>query len=509
MARSETSAVVASRSMNRVRHGLVRPLRITTWLACTALMAACNAEVREEPASADGGKAADATKPRVRDAWTDAGTADASQCVIDAATSSFLGIDGYRLKDLPAGHCAGDEACWTYGIAGPFCNGQGHALNAYTCECVHDQWDCVLTAQGEPNPNGTACDDAAADAMKDGPRDGPKDGGAGDADEEAGGDGGGDADEIGPPDTSIVAVDAGRDGGIVTLAQGFVRAMAIDDTTLFLLTESAVVTLPIAGGQVTTLASEGAMYPDPDSLVLAGGHVVWNDLFGGIMTCPKSGCDGIPTNLVSNQSAYALAANATSIYWAYRIPQPNGAAYFGGMAVCSPDGCGGMVDPIASGSESDQSAVVDSENVYWAGFNDDSTGYVKKCPLTGCAGAPTVLATGLGSSPSLAIDATNVYWIDNFFSLGAESLKSVPINGGDVVTLVSVINESYSIATDGVNVYWTDKLNGTVSKVPVNGGAPVTIAAGENIPESLVVDATSVYWVNAGTNGGIRKCTPK
>jgi len=81
---------------------------------------------------------------------------------------------------------------------------------------------------------------------------------------------------------------------------------------------------------------------------------------------------------------------------------------------------------------------------------------------------------------------------------------TVPVSGGQPVTLASGQFFTYGIAMDSTNIYWTHlQGGGPIKKMPLAGGAPTTLAplATEYSPSAIAVDTTSVYWLNTTSAG--------
>jgi hypothetical protein len=443
-----------------------------------------------------------------RDAWTDAPSNGASRCAIDAATYSFLGEPGYALASLPSGSCSGDRACAANVVVGPMCHGSGQALDVYTCECVRAAWDCVRTSEGTVVSTGNGCDGSRADANSN-LEDAGVDAAHGDARDagDAALDGAGAAHDA--ADGGVF--DAANDTGVVTLAQSGPLAIdfAVDDTTIYLLNEDGVITVPLGGGFATTLATEGAPYPAPAFMALAGDNVVWTDELQGVMTCPKSGCGGVPVNLSATPAA-VLASFGSELAWGSVSSGDDNS-----VSTCDVGGCGAQ-QTLWNAGEADALAM-DATNAYWVSSNIGAAWLVDRCPLAGCNGTPLKLASGSGAGPiGLAIDSGAIYWIEGEPYLGGgggggfQTLKKLPIAGGSVVTLVTGINDASALASDGTNVYWDDIPDPntgltTVTKVAVDGGDPVTVATGEENAIRIVLDATNVYWLTDGATHSVRR----
>ncbi len=141
--------------------------------------------------------------------------------------------------------------------------------------------------------------------------------------------------------------------------------------------------------------------------------------------------------------------------------------------------------------------AIDATNVYWA--MDSATGDVMKVSLAG--GTPVSLSAPTQPSPfDIAVDAKNAYFTLPFDN----TVKSVPLGGGAVVTLAS--GESpHGIAVDSTGVYWANYGGDSVMRVPVGGGTAVTISSGFNGTDVVALDPTFVYFANYGPSGSVAR----
>jgi hypothetical protein len=133
---------------------------------------------------------------------------------------------------------------------------------------------------------------------------------------------------------------------------------------------------------------------------------------------------------------------------------------------------------LASG-QSPFAVAVDASAIYWTNMNDRS---VKRLGLNG--GSPTNLATldSLSTPGAIAVDDSSVYWTTTTNFDG--SIMKIGKGGGTSTTLRSGSTPFGDIALDQANLYWRDiaRVPGsesasiTIMKLALVGGAATTIA---------------------------------
>jgi hypothetical protein len=238
---------------------------------------------------------------------------------------------------------------------------------------------------------------------------------------------------------------------------------------------------------------------------------------------------------------YAVAVNATHLYWTTAVDQP-GTSTGPGTLMRVPT-AGGPPEELALDLVTPHHIVLDDTSVYWTSFapvaggllkmplgkgpvtaiaaNQDnchglvvagstayftnySEGTVKKAPIDG-HGPITQLAGGQPCPTHVAVDATYLYWTNQVSPNG--SIMRLPLAGGVPEPFLSNQAQPYGVVVDATNIYWTNTAGGTVMQMPLAGGAPITLAKGQVSPYSLVVDEGNVYFTtfDGGQSGTIMK----
>lgn len=244
--------------------------------------------------------------------------------------------------------------------------------------------------------------------------------------------------------------------------------------------------------------------------------------FGG--TCSGGVCSQDITELVANipasETSVNMAVDASNVFWT--------TAYGGNGSVRKVSKNGGPVTVLASNPfpSSPTAILVEGGFVFWSDSHGGNGGSINKTPVGG--GATVVLGSGPTSfNPfHLASDGTYLYWLS---SDGAPCycvtpkqtvVKRVPIAGGAVSNLVTLVGESSDIAVDSTNVYVTsygtynaqnfNYPEGRVWIAPKAGGANSFAGYEERGPANVVTNGTQLFWIASHVNNiftGIRKFT--
>jgi hypothetical protein len=322
---------------------------------------------------------------------------------------------------------------------------------------------------------------------------------------------------------------------IVSLGSGGSgQAIAVSSANVYFAGSAGLLSVPLAGGKVTTVASgaNGAVAVDAKNVYFATPQ--------GVKSIPLAGGD--PTRL-GRDAAEGITSNGQGVCWTdingdiVSVPVPavsaagvvdDGGAGDGGLG----DGAGPVprATTLAQSSDNPTGIVASASALYWttSGTVASGGGFT---PLSGSImrfafsdfpedggvpadGGVTTIASSQNYPLAIAVDANNVYWTAsgttaNSFADGA--VMKAPAAGGAPVTIAAAQAFPYGIAVDGTNVYWANSGSngsaGTIMSAPIAGGAPVTIASGLTGPTYVAVDGTSVYWTTSG--GAVMKATPK
>jgi hypothetical protein len=294
---------------------------------------------------------------------------------------------------------------------------------------------------------------------------------------------------------------------LVTLAEltSAVSGLAVDKNNIYWTDFAGNVQKLALGGESTgatpvTLASG---QDGPGAIVVDATNVYWvNNAFdkpgtdggtpgGSVVTVPIAG--GTPTSLATMQAEpYGIAIDTVNVYWC---------DFYTGAVVASQKTGAGTVVTLVSNEFAPESLVLASGSLYWVeqGLDEEGAaadpGYVVRLAPDG--GAELTLASS-ASTFNMTVDDVNIYWTDygteNSMLDLAKSNGSVlkkALTGGSVSTLASNQEGPFAILVNDGFVYWFNA--GAVVKVPVEGGAATTLASNQVI-DAIAVDDTSVYW---------------
>jgi hypothetical protein len=239
-------------------------------------------------------------------------------------------------------------------------------------------------------------------------------------------------------------------GSIFTLASGQVDpgAIATDGTNVYWVTYDN----GLGGGTVmmAKAASDGGLpvtlaanQTAPEYLAVCPPTVFWTNEHD-VYTVNSDGGD---PETVPAGGAYNVACNASAVYWS------NGSDEL--LAAPTP-----IVNPSAySVLEPGQSAsaiVADATNLYWGATGPD--GGIWKASLDG---GPPVNLCGAAGPETMAVDDQSVYWT----TPTAGTVWKVPLGGGAPVLLAWDQDQPWTVAVDSTSVYWTVLGSGTVMKL--------------------------------------------
>jgi hypothetical protein len=300
------------------------------------------------------------------------------------------------------------------------------------------------------------------------------------------------------------------------VAGGSLRGLSVDTSLVYWLDvgNAALRSVPIAGGSVVTLAGnlDIDLNRQPD-LVLAAGVLYWTER-GSIAGCCLVGGSGSVRSIPAGGGLISTVQSGLDAPTGLAVDAAGNVVWTEAWRVARR--AAGGAQTIAAGIATRNARIaVDNANIYV--LDGD---YIKRVPLTG--GMPENLAwahdASLGDfrivNQDIATDGVNVYWTEG----PTPNVHSVPVAGGMPVTLNAGDTGGsrqecfWRIAVNGGNVYWssgspTVSLGCAVKTVPITGGTVATLV---DVPyfEDFTVDDTRLYYAELGTNPGSIRSVP-
>jgi hypothetical protein len=320
-----------------------------------------------------------------------------------------------------------------------------------------------------------------------------------------------------------VAVDASGAmitfGGFETsadLGDGLLTGGSTFEPTMFL-AKYAARAAGTAGRHTSCPVAAGALLSYPGSVLPAlmalHGDRIFYSTGTEIMSVPVAG--GLPSVLASAQkNAVALAVDDTAIFWvnagrpSYLALPPDGSVVSlplaGGAPTVLADHLG-----FADGSPGSPfvaaGIAIDDQSVYWT-----TATQVLAVPKMG--GTPIPLAPANGG-PVVTSGGFVVFTTTQPANFAASSqVQRVAIIGGDVATLATTDRTVTSLATDGVTVFWTDGDSPTVDvstndsrvrAVPLAGGSPVVLQQNRPSAGFLALSGGDLWWAERGGSNNL------
>jgi len=265
------------------------------------------------------------------------------------------------------------------------------------------------------------------------------------------------------------------------------EALVVSGGTLYF-TDCAgdVVSVPVGGGVPTVLAS-GQACPGP--IAVDDVSVYWATDAGSVMKAPLAG--GQPVALAEGLACPCdVAVDGADVYFTTR------------SALMKVSIDGGDASEVASlGTDvAGAHVAVDSSAVYFTDFSSPpssdpspgpSKGSLVKVPLDG--GPPSQLATGFAYGlGKVTLAGDRAYFAA--YQGSSPGIFEVPLTGGTPVELVS--EGAGPIAVDASAVYW---VNGDLKSVLLDSGSTVTIVSSAGGDGTIAVDSSKVYFGRQGT----------
>jgi len=146
------------------------------------------------------------------------------------------------------------------------------------------------------------------------------------------------------------------------------------------------------------------------------------------------------------------------------------------------------------GARNNRCFTVGNGQAFWTKL----TGPVLSLPLS--AGAQPTRLNGGGDAPSAILYSGDRLFFLSILYVGQGMVRSL-VPGQDVVSLAEkqTFQEYTALALDDASVYWG--VVDSIRSVPREGGDPVTVVSSAKNPQSFALDDDAIYWTNDG--GGV------
>jgi hypothetical protein len=277
------------------------------------------------------------------------------------------------------------------------------------------------------------------------------------------------------------------------LAQGedAPREIVVDDGNIYWATTHAVRSLPKAGGTPTTLFTSSQNTPTTltaDATNLYFGYVMSPT---AVLTVPKAG--GQAVMLVATGQPSGFVIDADFVYWFDSSDN----------MVRRTAKAGGGTPEVLAAQPPLNLAAIDDQSLY--GFTTQAEPRIGR--IAKADGTTTILRP---SDPAtifirqLAIDPSYVYFTTFMITAQSSVLNRMTKTGGDMTELASGLDQAAALAVTSDAIYWITAGDsgppGYLARIPIAGGAAVNVATASH-PVGLAVDAQYAYWTEFGTLG--------
>jgi hypothetical protein len=222
-------------------------------------------------------------------------------------------------------------------------------------------------------------------------------------------------------------------------------------------------------------------------LMLAGGasaHIYWTESHS-IGRANLDGSHAIDA-FFPFQSAYAVAANDTHVFWA---------GVLGGDAIGRADLDGSNVMPnFITGANGVFQMASDAQHIYW------TNGYANTIGRANVDGTGVNQSFIAANAPSgITVDAGHVYWSSGS-TIGRANLDGTGVNQGFLAISGGGVGAG-RIAADGNHIYWINMGTGAIGRADADGTNINSNFIGGPISYGITVDNQHIYWTLGSSIG--------
>lgn len=265
-------------------------------------------------------------------------------------------------------------------------------------------------------------------------------------------------------------------------------------------------------GAVTALSSRMVSI---SSLAVSAAHVVWIDRVGARGT---SGCvgNGISRSLMVAAADGSNPRELATGDFCGNAEAPGYAMTDGTYAywVVADSGTPGRIERVAlSGGKPEVLATpglafsgmaIDATHLYWSEASIADFSNIYRCPLAGCAGQPaeTILTTGDEFTIWRDIQVVGDQLVFGSRRTGEPmyEISVMPKDGGVPLKIADSPGQPLKVLSDGSTVFWL--ADDMLRSVPLAGGAVTTVVPDFFFVADIAVGNDRVYWADTSFQGG-------
>ena len=213
---------------------------------------------------------------------------------------------------------------------------------------------------------------------------------------------------------------------------------------------------------------------------------------GGVLPCVAGTGGGACVQLLAENQAlpYAVAVDATHVYWINWGTRDSLRNYNHDGAVLRVPVDGGPVVALASGEEAPRWMAIDETHVYWTSYV--AQGEVLRVAKAG--GDPETVSVAQEYPTQIVVAGDYVYWVDQGdYGAGNDAIVRSSVDGSDSVVWVPDQTEIRGLAVAAGELFWGSASG--IQKRPLDGASdPVVLVDYPDSEGPLGADASAVYW---------------
>jgi hypothetical protein len=234
--------------------------------------------------------------------------------------------------------------------------------------------------------------------------------------------------------------------------------------------------IPKTGGKTTKLGDGKTT-----RLALADDQVFWGE-GDHLVSCPKTGCGGIPQGLLLDQTGLdEVVSDGTKIVWRAH------SGTYDVIRTCPAKQCApATMAKVAAATSISAGVAIGAGKVFWS----DVQSKLHACPLDPLP-CNDPAAVGPGTNDAVVFDQT-VYWVNQ------QQIVSCAVDGCASPKKIGTSEVPHLLVADERHLYWREMVNNQILRCPTDGcdGDPEVVAKDVDgiYYGGLALDADYVYW---------------